>query len=203
MSWNPSQLTLTLHHFIVWSLNLFFFGGGGSRREPKHQCSVLKSHHCVCLLFAVLPPVLVPRHTEIPSEFPVLDDYSHSIPENTNFPAGIEPQSNYIPGTIKSAYLQHPSASFKQQGAPSSIPLPLPVSVSWFLGLNTRSHIQTVCNYPTSRKMNSFYLTLKEEKHLKSKKQLTSEAVIQRADVGHVKFSCIRSYFEVLQFFGY
>ncbi len=47
----------------------------------------------------VLPPVLVPRHTEIPSEFPPLDDYSHSIPENTIFPAGIEPQSNYIPGT--------------------------------------------------------------------------------------------------------
>jgi len=46
----------------------------------------------------VLPPVLVPRHTEIPSEFPPLDDYSHSIPENTIFPAGIEPQSNYIPG---------------------------------------------------------------------------------------------------------
>lgn len=45
----------------------------------------------------VLPPVLVPRHTEIPAEFPPLDDYSHSIPENTNFPAGIEPQSN-IPG---------------------------------------------------------------------------------------------------------
>ncbi|KFQ30908.1 Mothers against decapentaplegic 3, partial [Mesitornis unicolor] len=45
----------------------------------------------------VLPPVLVPRHTEIPAEFPPLDDYSHSIPENTNFPAGIEPQSNYIP----------------------------------------------------------------------------------------------------------
>ncbi|GAA6078277.1 mothers against decapentaplegic homolog 3a, partial [Tachysurus ichikawai] len=45
-----------------------------------------------------LPPVLVPRHTEIPSEFPPLDDYSHSIPENTNFPAGIEPPSNYIAG---------------------------------------------------------------------------------------------------------
>lgn len=48
-------------------------------------------------LWTVLPPVLVPRHTEIPAEFPPLDDYSHSIPENTNFPAGIEPQSN-IPG---------------------------------------------------------------------------------------------------------
>lgn len=46
----------------------------------------------------VLPPVLVPRHTDIPAVFPPLDDYSPSIPENTNFPAGIEPQSNYIPG---------------------------------------------------------------------------------------------------------
>lgn len=51
----------------------------------------------LCLHWTVLPPVLVPRHTEIPAEFPPLDDYSHSIPENTNFPAGIEPQSN-IPG---------------------------------------------------------------------------------------------------------
>ncbi|XP_066540364.1 mothers against decapentaplegic homolog 3b isoform X1 [Hoplias malabaricus] len=47
----------------------------------------------------VLPPVLVPRHTDVPTEFPPLDDYSHSIPENTNFPAGIEPQINYIPGS--------------------------------------------------------------------------------------------------------
>lgn len=56
-----------------------------------------------CLL-TVLPPVLVPRHTEIPAEFPPLDDYSHSIPENTNFPAGIEPQSN-IPETPPPGYL--------------------------------------------------------------------------------------------------
>ncbi|KAF3829827.1 hypothetical protein GH733_001778 [Mirounga leonina] len=42
-------------------------------------------------------PVLVPRHPEILTELPPLDDYTHSIPENTNFPAGIEPQSNYIP----------------------------------------------------------------------------------------------------------
>ncbi|XP_067874270.1 mothers against decapentaplegic homolog 3b isoform X2 [Heterodontus francisci] len=53
----------------------------------------------------VLPPVLVPRHTEVPSEFPPLDDYTHSIPENTNFPAGIEPQSNYIPETPPPGYI--------------------------------------------------------------------------------------------------
>lgn len=52
----------------------------------------------VSFSFLVLPPVLVPRHTEILTELPPLDDYTHSIPENTNFPAGIEPQSNYIPG---------------------------------------------------------------------------------------------------------
>uniref|UniRef100_A0A8C5MJI4 Mothers against decapentaplegic homolog n=1 Tax=Leptobrachium leishanense TaxID=445787 RepID=A0A8C5MJI4_9ANUR len=53
----------------------------------------------------VLPPVLVPRHTDIPAEFPPLDDYSHSIPENTNFPAGIEPQINYIAETPPPGYL--------------------------------------------------------------------------------------------------
>ena len=53
----------------------------------------------VTLLFClVLPPVLVPRHTEILTELPPLDDFTNSIPENTNFPAGIDPPNNYIPG---------------------------------------------------------------------------------------------------------
>ncbi|KFP06530.1 Mothers against decapentaplegic 2, partial [Calypte anna] len=58
----------------------------------------------------VLPPVLVPRHTEILTELPPLDDYTHSIPENTNFPAGIEPQRNYIPGIFStpSVYKSYP-----------------------------------------------------------------------------------------------
>lgn len=51
-----------------------------------------------CCLCAVLPPVLVPRHTEILTELPPLDDFTNSIPENTNFPAGIDPPNNYIPG---------------------------------------------------------------------------------------------------------
>lgn len=50
------------------------------------------------LLSPVLPPVLVPRHTEILTELPPLDDFTNSIPENTNFPAGIDPPNNYIPG---------------------------------------------------------------------------------------------------------
>ncbi|KFU94953.1 Mothers against decapentaplegic 2, partial [Chaetura pelagica] len=64
----------------------------------------------------VLPPVLVPRHTEILTELPPLDDYTHSIPENTNFPAGIEPQSNYIP------------AAPPHTCAPAPSPAPLPFS---------------------------------------------------------------------------
>ncbi|XP_046901460.1 mothers against decapentaplegic homolog 2 [Hypomesus transpacificus] len=53
----------------------------------------------------VLPPVLVPRHTEILTDLPPLDDYTHSIPENTNFPAGMEPPNNYIPETPPPGYI--------------------------------------------------------------------------------------------------
>lgn len=52
---------------------------------------------------SVLPPVLVPRHTEILTELPHLDDFTNSIPENTNFPAGIDPPNNYIPGVCVAA----------------------------------------------------------------------------------------------------
>uniref|UniRef100_A0A3P8PZ38 Mothers against decapentaplegic homolog n=1 Tax=Astatotilapia calliptera TaxID=8154 RepID=A0A3P8PZ38_ASTCA len=70
----------------------------------------------------ILPPVLVPRHTDIPAEFPPLDDYSPSIPENTNFPAGIEPQNNYIP-----AYNGHEPTFYYHSvsGSPSLSPNPV------------------------------------------------------------------------------
>lgn len=94
---------------LEWAnLVIYFFGNiyaVFSLRRPVKGC------FCLITFFTVLPPVLVPRHTEIPSEFPVLDDYSHSIPENTNFPAGIEPHSNYIPG-ISMLHYRHPLAPF-------------------------------------------------------------------------------------------
>lgn len=38
-----------------------------------------------------LPPILVPRNTgEIPHPLPKLDDYINSVPENTEFPAGLD-----------------------------------------------------------------------------------------------------------------
>lgn len=58
----------------------------------------------------VLPPVLVPRHTEILTELPPLDDFTNSIPENTNFPAGIDPPNNYIPGLYTGSFRQQEKA---------------------------------------------------------------------------------------------
>ncbi|XP_067653628.1 mothers against decapentaplegic homolog 3-like isoform X2 [Haliotis asinina] len=52
----------------------------------------------------VLPPVLVPRHTEIPETIPKLDDYATTVPENTDFPAGINENFN-IPDTPPSGYM--------------------------------------------------------------------------------------------------
>lgn len=63
----------------------------------------------------VLPPVLVPRHSDILPELPPLDDYTHSIPENTNFPAGIEPPNNYIPETPPPGYISEDGEASDQQ----------------------------------------------------------------------------------------
>lgn len=78
---------------LLDGLDLFFL-------LVHRNMSLEDSNNSLTFVFPVLPPVLVPRHTEILTELPPLDDYTHSIPENTNFPAGIEPQSNYIPGTF-------------------------------------------------------------------------------------------------------
>ncbi|KAG1924730.1 mothers against decapentaplegic [Pimephales promelas] len=78
----------------------------------------------------VLPPVLVPRHADIPTDFPPLDDYS--IPENTIFPAGIEPPSNYIPETPPPGYLSEDGETSDHQmnhsmdtGSPNLSPNPV------------------------------------------------------------------------------
>ncbi|XP_055081650.1 mothers against decapentaplegic homolog 2 isoform X2 [Periophthalmus magnuspinnatus] len=76
----------------------------------------------------VLPPVLVPRHTEILTELPPLDDFANSIPENTNFPAGIDPPNNYIPETPPPGYISEDGETSDQQmnqsmesGSPSEL----------------------------------------------------------------------------------
>lgn len=47
----------------------------------------------------VLPPVLVPRQQDIPQEYPPLDDYSNTVPANTNFPTGEQSFSSTISET--------------------------------------------------------------------------------------------------------
>ncbi|XP_059421026.1 mothers against decapentaplegic homolog 3-like isoform X2 [Carassius carassius] len=77
----------------------------------------------------VLPPVLVPRHADISTDFPPLDDF---IPENTIFPAGIEPPSNYIPETPPPGYLSEDGETSDHQmnhsmdtGSPNLSPNPV------------------------------------------------------------------------------
>lgn len=48
-----------------------------------------------------LPPILVPRQCgDIPSDLPSLDDYSNSVPENTDFPIGLENQTFPLTGNL-------------------------------------------------------------------------------------------------------
>ena len=52
---------------------------------------------CVCVV-SVLPPVLVPRQSEIPDKFPVIEDFSDTVPANTDFPVGLAEQTFNLPG---------------------------------------------------------------------------------------------------------
>ncbi|KFM61359.1 Mothers against decapentaplegic-like protein, partial [Stegodyphus mimosarum] len=51
-------------------------------------------YHYLRIETPALPPILVPRNTgEIPAQLPPLDDYINSVPENTEFPSGLENRS--------------------------------------------------------------------------------------------------------------
>lgn len=54
------------------------------------------------MYIAALPPVMVPRQTEIPSKLPELENYALTVPENTDFPKGLS-ENISIPG--KECYL--------------------------------------------------------------------------------------------------
>lgn len=48
-------------------------------------------YHYLRVETPALPPILVPRHSgEIPTSLPPLDDYMNSVPDNTDFPTGLE-----------------------------------------------------------------------------------------------------------------
>ncbi|KAK2167465.1 hypothetical protein LSH36_27g02008 [Paralvinella palmiformis] len=55
---------------------------------PRHHHHGNQMHQSHQQRTSVLPPVLVPRQQDIPQEYPPLDDYSDTVPANTNFPTG-------------------------------------------------------------------------------------------------------------------
>lgn len=64
----------------------------------------------------VLPPVLVPRQTDIPQEFPPLEDFTNTVPENTDYPAGLGDQPFNIPETPPPGYISEDGDNNETQG---------------------------------------------------------------------------------------
>ncbi|XP_072032891.1 mothers against decapentaplegic homolog 3-like isoform X2 [Amphiura filiformis] len=62
----------------------------------------------------VLPPVLVPRNTEVPSVMPPLDDLNNTVPDNANYPVGMEPQNLLPPETPPPGYMSEDGENNEQ-----------------------------------------------------------------------------------------
>ncbi|RWS28138.1 mothers against decapentaplegic 3-like protein [Leptotrombidium deliense] len=65
-----------------------------------------------------LPAILVPRQPpdSIPSDLPLLDDYSNSVPENTDFPTGLDNQSFPLTETPPPGYMSEDGDNHEQNG---------------------------------------------------------------------------------------
>lgn len=62
-----------------------------------------------------LPPVLVPRNLEIPTKLPELENFSNTVPENTDFPTGIS-ENFSIPDTPPPGYISEDGDNTDNQG---------------------------------------------------------------------------------------
>jgi len=62
-------------------------------------------YHYIRIDTPVLPPVLVPSHSEIPDKFPVIEDFSDTVPANTDFPVGLADQTFSMPETPPPGYM--------------------------------------------------------------------------------------------------
>lgn len=75
-------------------------------------------YHYTRIEAPVLPPVLVPRLTDIPSNYPQLENYAMTVPENTDFPSGNNEVFN-IPDTPPPGYMSEDGDNTDNQGMDS------------------------------------------------------------------------------------
>ncbi|KAI0223809.1 hypothetical protein LSAT2_025068 [Lamellibrachia satsuma] len=89
----------------------------------------INPYHYTRVETPVLPPVLVPRQTgEIPTELPLVEDYSNMVPGNTDFPTGLSDHSfSILPGRCRFIYFQF---SFSGREIPKATHVPSSVC-SW------------------------------------------------------------------------
>ncbi|XP_023216468.1 mothers against decapentaplegic homolog 3 [Centruroides vittatus] len=77
----------------------------------------INPYHYLRIETPALPPILVPRQSgDIPTELPPLDDYSNSVPENTDFPAGLENQTFPLTETPPPGYMSEDGDNHEQNG---------------------------------------------------------------------------------------
>ncbi|XP_052096426.1 mothers against decapentaplegic homolog 3-like isoform X1 [Mytilus californianus] len=73
------------------------------------------TYHYTRVEAPVLPPVLVPRHNDIPDNLPQLENYAMTVPENTDFPSGNSEVFN-IPDTPPPGYMSEDGDNTDTQG---------------------------------------------------------------------------------------
>nr|XP_022306396.1 mothers against decapentaplegic homolog 3-like isoform X3 [Crassostrea virginica]XP_022306537.1 mothers against decapentaplegic homolog 3-like isoform X3 [Crassostrea virginica] len=81
----------------------------------KREEVCVNPYHYTRIEPPVLPPVLVPRHTEVPDKMPQIENYAMTVPENTEFPTGNNEIFN-LPETPPPGYISEDGETTDNQG---------------------------------------------------------------------------------------
>ncbi|XP_062585305.1 mothers against decapentaplegic homolog 3-like isoform X1 [Saccostrea cucullata] len=81
----------------------------------KREEVCVNPYHYTRIEPPVLPPVLVPRHTEVPDKMPQIENYAMTVPENTEFPSGNNEIFN-LPETPPPGYISEDGDTTDNQG---------------------------------------------------------------------------------------